>query len=141
MKEIGELLRNSREEKGISIEEASEDLKLSKEVLEQIELGNKDVFKDIYELRSCVNSYGKYLCLDCEKILDDFNEFVFEYTSKIPIEEIEKASQEVETEIKKISSPYTMEENINKKSNKKLIIIGGIIFVVIIILVIILLWG
>jgi len=139
LKEIGELLRNSREEKGISIEEASEDLKLSKEVLEQIELGNKDVFKDIYELRSCVNSYGKYLCLDCEKILDDFNEFVFEYTSKIPIEEIEKASQEVETEIKKISSPYTMEENINKKSNKKLIIIGGIIFVVIIILLIILL--
>ena len=68
MKEIGELLRNSREEKGISIEEASEDLKLSKEVLEQIELGNKDVFKDIYELRSC-NSYINIL-FDCEKILE-----------------------------------------------------------------------
>lgn len=141
MKEIGEFLKSSREEKGISIEEASEDLKLSKEVVEQIELGNKDVFKDIYELRSCVNAYGKYLCLDCGQILDDFNEFVFEYTSKIPIEEIAKASMEMQPETKKISSPYTQEDIINKKSYNKFIIIGAVLAVIIILALIIILWG
>lgn len=139
MKEIGEVLKKSREEKGLSIEEASEDLKFQKEVLEYIEEGKKEVFNDIYELKNCVTSYAKYLCLDYEKIMDDFNEFVFEYTSKIPIEEIEKASMEIETETKKILSPYTMEENLNKKSNKKFIIIGGVLFIIIIVLFIILL--
>ncbi len=138
MKEIGEFLKDSREEKGISIEEASEDLKLSKEVLEQIELGNKDIFKDIYELRSCVVAYSKYLCLDCEKITDDFNEFVFEYTSKIPIEEIENATN-IKEEPKKISSPYTMEESLKKDKKKQYLIIGGVIIIAIIILLIILL--
>ncbi len=139
LKEIGEYLKSSREEKGISIEEASEDLKLDKIVLEQIELGNKDVFKDIYELRSCINAYSKYLCLDCEKIMDEFNEFLFEYTSKIPVGEIETATNKTETESKKIISPYTMEETFKKEKNLKRYIIFGIVLVLVVILLIILL--
>jgi len=133
LKEIGEYLRTSREEKGISIEEASEDLKLDVLVLEQIEVGNKDVFKDIYELRSCVNAYSKYLCLDCDKITEEFNEFMFDYTSKIPLGEIERAEKEIEKPQKKLSSPYTMEESLKRTAKKKIIIIIGIIVLILII--------
>ncbi len=132
MKEIGEFLKDSREEKGISIEEASEDLKLDVSVLEQIELGNKDIFKDIYELRSCVISYSKYLCLDCDKITDEFNEFMFEYTSKIPIEDIEKAQREQPIIDKKITSPYTSEEGLKNDNKTKIIIIVGITAIILI---------
>lgn len=139
MKEIGEYLKTSREEKGISIEEASEDLKLDVLVLEQIELGNKDIFKDIYELRSCVQAYSKYLCLDTEKISEEFNDFMFEYTSKIPIVEINNEEKE-EIPSKKVVSPYTMEESLRRRSNiKKSIIISSILVVVIIIVLFIIL--
>ena len=138
MKEIGEYLRNSREEKGISLEEASEDLKLDVLVLEQIEAGNKDIFKDIYELRACVNSYSKYLCLDCDKISEEFNEFMFDYTSKIPIVEIEKAEQEIQKPQKKLSSPYTMEESLKRTSKRKMMIIIGIVVAILIVITLLL---
>lgn len=138
MKEIGEYLKTSREEKGISIEEASEDLKLDVLVLEQIELGNKDIFKDIYELRSCVQAYSKYLCLDTEKISEEFNDFMFEYTSKIPIVNIDNEVKE-EIPSKKVVSPYTMEESLKRKSHVKTIaIIVGITLIIAIVLLIIL---
>lgn len=51
MKVIGEKLKTSREEKGLSLEEVSEDLKIKVEDLKNIELGNKDSFQDIYFLK------------------------------------------------------------------------------------------
>ena len=44
MKEIGERLKEARLSMGISIEEASEDLKLRPSQLENIEEGNQDAF-------------------------------------------------------------------------------------------------
>jgi len=132
LKEIGDYLKNSREEKGISIEEASEDLKLDVVVLEQIEAGNKAVFNDIYELKSCVKSYSKYLCLDTDKIIDEFNEFMFEYTSKIPLGEIENAEKDITPKDKKVCSPYTMEESLKRNLNRKKIIVISIISIILI---------
>ena len=63
-----------------------------------------------------------------EKIMDEFNEFFFEETSKIPIDEIEKASREKQREKsmeKKVVSPYTMSEK--PKSKFRSIIVGLII--------------
>ena len=47
--------------------------------------------------------------LDGEEVLDDFNEYLFEQTSKISLEEIEEAKREKEEREKdlKILSPYT----------------------------------
>ncbi len=139
MKEIGDYLKNSREEKGISIEEASEDLKLDIVVLEQIEAGNKEIFNDIYELKACVKSYSKYLCLDTEKIIDEFNEFMFEYTSKIPVVEIENSEKEKTIKDKKMCSPYTMEESLKRNSNRNKIIIISISFILLIIVLLLIL--
>lgn len=110
MKEIGEELKQAREEHGVSIEEAAEDLNLRASQIENIEQGNLKVFKDVFYLKSFIRGYAKYLGLDEEKIIDDFNEFFFEETSKIPIAEIEKASKEKEKEKageQKVVSPYT----------------------------------
>ena len=50
--------------------------------------------------------------------MDEFNEYLYQQTSKIPIEEIEKASQEKQKEKnqeKKIVSPYTIDDKPKSK--------------------------
>ena len=98
MKEIGEVLKESREQNGVSIEEAAEDLNYKVSQLEAIESGNYKIFKDIFLLKCMITDYAKYLGLNSEQIIDEFNEYVFESTSKIPIDDIEKASKAKEKE-------------------------------------------
>ncbi len=122
MNEIGELLRTTREDSGVSIEEASNDLEIKTLVLENIEDGNIGCFKDIFVLKDYIYNYAKYLGLDPDKIIDEFNEYLFEYTSKIPLEDIEKAMKEQKKEDlpeKKIVSPYTTS---TKKVNLKVVV-------------------
>ena len=127
MKEIGEVLKESREQNGVSIEEAAEDLNYKVSQLEAIESGNYKTFKDIFLLKCMITDYAKYLGLNSEQIIDEFNEYVFESTSKIPIDDIEKASKAKEKE-NKIAPPYTKEE----KEKSKLPLILIIILVVLI---------
>ena len=122
LNEIGELLRTTREDSGVSIDEASNDLEIKTLVLENIEDGNIGCFKDIFVLKDYIYNYAKYLGLDPDKIIDEFNEYLFEYTSKIPLEDIEKAMKEQKKEElpeNKIVSPYTTS---TKKINLKLLL-------------------
>ena len=108
MDSIGSMLKNTREQSGVSIEEASTDLNINVNFLLNIEEGKIGCFKDIFELKDYLNNYAKYLGLDSEKIIDEFNEYMFEYTSKIPVKEIEKMAQkEAREEASKVTSPYT----------------------------------
>ena len=93
MNEIGELFRVTREDAGVSIAEASKDLDIKEVILENIEDGNIGCFKDIYVLKDNIYNYAKYLGINPDKIINEFNEYMFEYTSKIPIKEIEKQLQ------------------------------------------------
>lgn len=111
MNEIGEMLHLARESSGVSLEEASKDLDIKLEMLENIEDGRTGAFKDIFELKGFISSYAKYLGLNADEVIDEFNEYMFEYTSKIPIKEIEKT---IELQVKKeedkkeiVVSPYT----------------------------------
>ena len=61
MNEIGELLRTTREESGVSLEEASGDLEIKTLILENIEDGNIGCFKDIFVLKDYIYDYAKYL--------------------------------------------------------------------------------
>lgn len=106
MNELGELLKISRKKNGVTLEEASSDLNISLIELENIEKGNYKIFKDVYELKEKVKSYAKYLGLDVDSILDEFNDFVFEKTSKISLDDIKQITKKEDVE--KISSPYTM---------------------------------
>ncbi len=126
MKEIGEHLKQARETMGLTIEEVSEDLKLSPPQIQSIEEGDRQGLKDILNLKELVKDYAKYLGLAYEEIEDKFNEFVFEYTSKIPLDEIAKASHEKNKEkqqSKRVTSPYTKEQPKKLKVTKILLYI------------------
>lgn len=113
MKEIGEILKEQRESIGLSIEEVANDLKLRPSQIEAIEEGNKDAFQDVFYLKYFIRDYSKYLGLDYENMIDEFNEFLFDYTSKISLDDIKKAQKKAEVkkdkEVRKIASPYTIE--------------------------------
>ncbi len=118
MNEIGALFRLTREEAGVSIAEASKDLDIKEVILENIEDGNIGCFKDIFVLKEYIYNYSKYLGIDADKIIDEFNEYMFEYTSRIPLNDIEKKMEEQNSNKEKneIISPYTKEVKKHKKS-------------------------
>lgn len=137
LNDVGELLRSTRESSGVSLEEASADLEIKTLILENIEDGNIGCFKDIFVLKDNIRNYAKYLGLDADKVIDEFNEYLFEYTSKIPVEDIEKAMEEKQKEEVsevKIVSPYTVSK---KKYDSKLIIVLSIILAVLVLLVVV----
>ena len=135
---IGSSLKEAREKSGVSLEEASQDICIKSVVLENIEEGNIGSFKDIFELKENLYNYAKYLGLNAEKIIDEFNEYMFEYTSKIPLKDIEKkvVEQNKEKEEKKVVSPYTKPM---KKYSKKYYIV--MYFVLILIAFLIIIWS
>lgn len=138
MNEIGEMLRGSRLESGVSLEEASADLKIKTLILENIEDGNIGCFKDIFVLKDYIYDYAKYLGLDADKTIDSFNEYLFEYTSKIPVEEIEKEverqkKEEEEKKKEKIVSPYTIQKNNISKLRVVAYIVGILIAILLIV--------
>ena len=96
MKEIGEALKEARENIGISIEEAANDLKLRPSQIENLEAGNREAFKDVFYLKYFIRDYSKYLGLNYEDMIDEFNEYLFECTSKISLDEIKKAKKKLE---------------------------------------------
>lgn len=114
MKDIGLKLKEKREENGVSVEEAAEDLKMRPSQIISLEEGRKEDFSDVNTLKFFIRDYAKYLGLDGEKLVDEFNEFLFDFTSKIPSEVIEEAKQKREKEKKEFSSPYTKKEGYNK---------------------------
>ena len=122
---------------GVSLEEVSNDLEIPVLILTQIEEGNTGAFKDIFELKKYITDYAKYLGLNPDEFIDEFNEFMFEKTSRIPIETIEKAAKETaieEANDTRIASPYTKTAPI---SNNKQFVITIIIIIILVILAVI----
>ena len=110
MTEISEVLVSTRESSGVTLEEVSKDLEIPLLILEQIEEGNIGAFKDIFILKEHIFDYAKYLGLEPEEVIDEFNEYMFEVTSKIPMDEIAKAVKEKtleEENNQRVASPYT----------------------------------
>src|SRR5699024_2362020 len=127
-------LKYARESSGVSLNEASKDLDIKPEILENIEDGRTGAFKDIYELKDYIASYAKYLGLDEKQLIDEFNEYMFEYTSKIPIKEIEKTIElkiKEEKKDEKVVSPYTKEKK--KYNNWVYVVVYIVIFLMIIV--------
>ena len=135
MKEIGEKLKEAREAMGISTSEAAEDLKLEVSQIENLENGDMENFKDIYYLKYLIRDYSKYLGLNKEDLVSEFNEYLFDYTSKISIEDIKKAKKTVKPiePIKKISSPYTLDYK--KKRTLPSFILYGVISILVAVIV------
>lgn len=136
MKELGEFLKEHRESNGVGLEEASIDLNISLDDLENIEEGNIRAFRDVLSLKDKIRLYAKYLGLDPEKVADEFNDFMFEHTSKISLSDILEAEKKMKDNVKKVRSPYTI---IRKKrlNRKKLFVVIGLGVLLILLLIII----
>ena len=130
MNDIGLKLKEKREENGVSIEEVAEDLKMRPGQIISLEEGNKDEFQDVVSLKYFIRDYAKYLGLDGEELVDEFNEFLFDFTSKIPLEEIEKAKLN-NVNKKEVVSPYTSEVS-NKKGTKVVIALVILLFLLVV---------
>ena len=133
MKEIGEKLKEARESIGVSVEEVAEDLKTRPSQIENIEAGNADAFKDVFNLKYLIRDYSKYLGLNKEDLVDEFNEYLFDYTSRLSLDDIKSAKKD-RKHAKRIKSPYTIE-----KKNKLpivLFVLWGIIFVFVVIIIV-----
>ncbi len=119
MKEIGEKLKDTRESMGISLDEAAEDLKLKPSQIKELEEGNIEAFKDIFDLKYFIRDYSKYLGLKYEDMVNEFNEFLFDYTSKIELSEIKEAHKNnvKKEEEKTVYSPYTRSTETQRGNN------------------------
>ena len=140
MKELGYYLEDTRRSNGVSLEEAASDLNVDVSYLENIESANVRAFKDVYYMRELVKEYAKYLGLSEEKIQDEFNDFLFEHTSKISLDDIMEAKKKKEEEerlenTKKIQSPYTKEYK--RKIKKLRFVLVRVIFLLAIIILIV----
>ncbi|MBQ6285051.1 MAG: helix-turn-helix domain-containing protein [Bacilli bacterium] len=137
MKEIGESFRNARETIGISKEEVVKDLNITESQLDNLEDGNVNAFKDVFFLKEMIRKYSRYLNLDEEANIDKFNDFIFSYTSKIPVDEILEQTREInilesQKNENKIVSPYTAKK---KSSSNKMTILFTVTVVIIVILI------
>ena len=135
MKDIGIIFKEKREEIGIKEAEAASDMGITVAQLENLEDGNINAFKDIFFLKDLIKRYAKYLNVDEETVLNEFNEFVFDFTSRIPVDEIAQKIKEIEKENEKeartkISSPYTLKKK--RKAKLKPIVFYSIVTVILI---------
>jgi cytoskeletal protein RodZ len=126
MKELGAYLKETRINNGVSIDEAAQDLDIDNFLLESIEEGNTRAFKDILSMKDKVKEYAKYLGLKPEEVIDEFNDYLFEKTSKISLQDIVDADKGTKKEEKKIASPYTIVKP-KKVDNKYIIYAVGLI--------------
>lgn len=133
MKDIGNIFKEKREEIGVKLEEAASDLDITVAQLENLEDGNINAFKDIFFLKELIKKYATYLNVDGEKMIEEFNDFVFDFTSRIPVDEIEQKVKEIEKinekeTRKRISSPYTRKKV--RKAKMKLVYFFSILTII-----------
>ena len=141
MKEIGESFKNARETIGISKEEVVKDLNITESQLDNLEDGNVNAFKDVFFLKDLIRKYSRYLNLDEEANIDKFNEFIFSYTSKIPVDEILEQTREInilesQNNENKIVSPYTIKKKKSVNKYNVVFVIAVVVVVLIILFVI-----
>jgi cytoskeletal protein RodZ len=69
LSELGQLLRNARLEKGISLEDMQETTKIRKRYLEAIEEGNYKILPGNFYVRAFIKSYSESVGLDPNEVL------------------------------------------------------------------------
>lgn len=76
MASLGEQLRTARESKNISLEDASNDVKISKRYLKALEDGDYSEFPAQTYIKGFLTNYAKYLGLDPKTILGQYSKLM-----------------------------------------------------------------
>lgn len=93
MKQTGQILKASREEQRITLNEVSMATKINLRLLTSIESGDTNSLPAKTFLRGFVQSYAAFLKLDVDKILQVFHE---EMGTTLPVDDDEMPSQKIE---------------------------------------------
>lgn len=78
MQTIGERLEEARKRKGISIREAAETTKIRGDYLQKFEANTFEIDLPPLYIRGFLRSYARYLELDPERIVNDYNQLLSE---------------------------------------------------------------
>jgi cytoskeletal protein RodZ len=78
MQTIGERLEEARKRKGISVREAAETTKIRGDYLQKFEANTFEIDLPPLYIRGFLRSYARYLDLDPERIVNDFNSLLAE---------------------------------------------------------------
>ena len=123
MKEIGEVLRSTREEKGLSFEEISEITKIQTRYLQALEEGDTRVFPGEVYIKGSLRSYARVLNLDESELMAQYNQ--------MKAQNLDPVEKEKEKE-KKAKPLYTRSDGIWKNLMVGILVIfllfGGIRF-------------
>lgn len=119
--ELGKLLKEKREEKGMSLEELQTATKIQKRYLAAIEEGNYDVLPGTFYARAFIKNYCEAVGLNYETIFD-------EYSHEIP-QAVKETTTEFEPRSKRERSSVN-EENSFLKRLIPILLIGVLIIAV-----------
>ena len=78
MQTIGERLEEARKRKGISVREAAETTKIRGDYLQKFEANTFEIDLPPLYIRGFLRSYARYLELDPERIVNDYNQLLSE---------------------------------------------------------------
>ncbi len=116
MKKTGELLKKTREEKGLSIHEIGLSLKINSKILKSIEEGDISHLPAKTFLRGFVQSYAQYLKLNPQEVLKLFSE---EMGSTRPEIQLESTDTETKSSTGHAAPVENKFENLTKPSTEK----------------------
>ncbi len=120
MEQIGQILKQQREELGFSIEDMSRKTKISANQLRELENGNIDYFHhDITYLPFMVKSYAQALYLNYDEMRDVIENRVANYHQTVKIKKI-KENEAIERSVaEKVSKVSKSKRNMNVKKQSK----------------------
>jgi cytoskeleton protein RodZ len=142
MKITGQLLKENREKKGISISEVAIATKINVKTLQAMESGDLDNLPPKTFLRGFVRAYSNYLELDAESVLNTFYEEMGSTKPKAvgPINSTNATTTDsgVSTPVKTKTSPDEADEAINPRTSitARIIVITAILLVVVLIVIV-----
>lgn len=73
MDEIGQILREARENKGLSLEEVQAQIRINTRYLAALEAGEYEALPTPVHVRGFLRNYARYLGLDAQPLLDRYN--------------------------------------------------------------------
>lgn len=131
MKNTGQILKEAREKKGISIAEVSLATKINSRILTAMEQGNLTKLPPKTFLRGFVHSYAQFLGLDPDVVLKTFQE---EMGPTKPPADSPEASLAASAPTAERAAPSSMSRATNSSFAKLGVVVGIIVLVIVIIL-------
>ena len=105
---LGDLLRETREQKNLSLDDVEKGTNIRKLYIKSIEEGNYEKLPGEVFLKGFIKTYGKFLGLDSQKLIEQYKQ---EKNTPNPAEEIN-----IETKKEEVA-PSPTEENKQQEKN------------------------